>query len=1262
MAFGKRGFHTFSDTISRTMWGGDVRDVSTGDLSISLESQPVTSEPRDKCLRFHSASGAGSGRSLYPIHYMPHGLAYDDENLVKSHPTLWIRQRVLITTASAPSSGSISVMEFQHGDESVYRVVANSDGTLTLSTGATGVGTLTPRGTGSTAITFGQWFEIILAIDSAGATASVKLKREGDNDYSTEISASDIPNASEVAAFAIGPTINTLSGNGETSIYVDGFAVSDRSEADVLKRYVIAGSGCRDVSADTMALALVVPDGLFAGTYARVQYSREPGFLVPNATSFVAVSGAASSVLPILVSGLSAGTRYYYHFQVATADDAGAIVWTSETYQARTLRSTAKIAGKTNIVVSSCNHAYGAAHPYEIEENHISQVAADSGDLLMFMHVGDQGYEGANAASRGIEQDYGTAESYDDYEQMLREFVSDHAYHELMRAGMFLGQPDDHQFINDGDGRMKPGESLATVLANDWGGRQGTYQSGTTLGDLWTWGITSIDNWYSGHYLDKPTVGARYKSWVDGDTRIVLVDTRTERNPDTPIMVSTAQLSWIKDQIDEFVESSSKFLVFVCNGGWNERNTKTSEGWERVAPGQYYELMTYLNTHLPSTKKCCIARGDDHCGYLVQTVHETASGVSVTNASIGPEMVFSGVAASSFGSSGGSGVPHRYPIGDEGYPPANRMIRVSGGLLTIDHGAGVINAKAWAPEANNLDAEIVTLPDTILSGNASLGRGKHSVPPPLQGMWLHDVDTASIADLSGQGRTATFTGETLPTVVTGPSDWLAEAVSFDGSNDRIAFPGSAFVGAALPRTYMAWVSVPAFGEGSEVGILDLGRNTANGSSGRGLQLFAEDNAFSISAFGSRRISQKSALTTDTWYHVAIRVPEGATTTDQIELLIDGVQQALSTEAGSNQTLNTTVETVQYAGHLPHQGTYGASRIADFRSYNRALSDEEISQIIAGPEPINVTPPVLASDGTCTSGTWNSQSNGTITRLTTLYLTSDGSVVATSTATDPDFSADVTEGLIYHVVERASNDGGHDELEDTASASVMISGDGPEPDPPVLTTITVSPATVTIDDETTQQFTATGLDQYGDDFALTEIDWSVVTGSGSIDSEGLFTANGAGETIIRAAVGDVSDDATITVNAVVDPPALETITVSPATATVTAGSTQQFTATQLDQYGEPIETVPVIWSADTGTIDEAGLYTAPGAAGSDTVTATVGEVSGTASVTVTADEPELNTWPDTSKVATTETWYENGVLKTGTMTSGGASILYVIATN
>lgn len=92
----------------------------------------------------------------------------------------------------------------------------------------------------------------------------------------------------------------------------------------------------------------------------------------------------------------------------------------------------------------------------------------------------------------------------------------------------------------------------------------------------------------------------------------------------------------------------------------------------------------------------------------------------------------------------------------------------------------------------------------------------------------------------------------------------------------------------------------------------------------------------------------------------------------------------------------------------------------------------------------------------------------------------------------------------------------------------------------------------------------------------------------------------------------------------DPPELTTITVSPATATVAAGGTQQFTATQLDQYDEPIDAGDVEWSVNgDGSIDQNGLYTAPSEPATDEITATLGGVVGTATVVVIEAVPDTD---------------------------------------
>ena len=93
------------------------------------------------------------------------------------------------------------------------------------------------------------------------------------------------------------------------------------------------------------------------------------------------------------------------------------------------------------------------------------------------------------------------------------------------------------------------------------------------------------------------------------------------------------------------------------------------------------------------------------------------------------------------------------------------------------------------------------------------------------------------------------------------------------------------------------------------------------------------------------------------------------------------------------------------------------------------------------------------------------------------------------------------------------------------------------------------------------------------------------------------------------------------------PVLTTITVSPASASVQTGKTQQFTATGYDQNRVAMSPQPTFtWgvSVGGGTISAAGLFTAGSTAGGPfTVTAANGSVNGTAQVTVTSAPPDFS---------------------------------------
>jgi multidrug efflux system membrane fusion protein len=117
---------------------------------------------------------------------------------------------------------------------------------------------------------------------------------------------------------------------------------------------------------------------------------------------------------------------------------------------------------------------------------------------------------------------------------------------------------------------------------------------------------------------------------------------------------------------------------------------------------------------------------------------------------------------------------------------------------------------------------------------------------------------------------------------------------------------------------------------------------------------------------------------------------------------------------------------------------------------------------------------------------------------------------------------------------------------------------------------------------------------------------------------LSKAGTYGFTVTIANTGSLSVTSSVSV-AVAQ--TLTSIAVSPATATVNPGATQQFTATGLDQFNTPLAAQPrFVWSATAGKITEAGLFTAQDAPGSGKVTAGArapgrGALEGASTVTV-----------------------------------------------
>jgi hypothetical protein len=178
-------------------------------------------------------------------------------------------------------------------------------------------------------------------------------------------------------------------------------------------------------------------------------------------------------------------------------------------------------------------------------------------------------------------------------------------------------------------------------------------------------------------------------------------------------------------------------------------------------------------------------------------------------------------------------------------------------------------------------------------------------------------------------------------------------------------------------------------------------------------------------------------------------------------------------------------------------------------------------------------------------------------------------------------------------------------------------------PGALTTVTVSPASPSILEGATQQYTATGADAHGNAVAITPA-WSVIAGGGTIDAgTGLFTAGstpGLFTNTVQALASSVSGTASVTVTAPSAP--LTTIVVTPANPTLSGPQSKQFTATGYDASNNVVP-IPgtLVWSvapSTVGTIDSSGLFQFNGTdAGflNNAITVTNGTITGHASLTL-----------------------------------------------
>jgi hypothetical protein len=153
-----------------------------------------------------------------------------------------------------------------------------------------------------------------------------------------------------------------------------------------------------------------------------------------------------------------------------------------------------------------------------------------------------------------------------------------------------------------------------------------------------------------------------------------------------------------------------------------------------------------------------------------------------------------------------------------------------------------------------------------------------------------------------------------------------------------------------------------------------------------------------------------------------------------------------------------------------------------------------------------------------------------------------------------------------------------------------------PNPPPVTNavqVSVSPSAASMQLGAQQQFSArvSGTSN-------TAVTWSA--SSGTIVANGLYTAPGNAGTYTITAVSNSDQSKFSSALAVVSAPPTATVSISPANASISEANHLQFTAAV-----SGLSNAAVTWvvTRGSGKITQSGLYTAPGAAESDLITAT-----------------------------------------------------------
>jgi RHS repeat-associated protein len=491
---------------------------------------------------------------------------------------------------------------------------------------------------------------------------------------------------------------------------------------------------------------------------------------------------------------------------------------------------------------------------------------------------------------------------------------------------------------------------------------------------------------------------------------------------------------------------------------------------------------------------------------------------------------------------------------------------------------------------------------------------------PAAGTYAAAQNVAITSATSGASIRYTTDGST-PTSTTGTLYSTPVTVSANTTINAIAYRSDMTDSSVATAAYVISVASPTFNPAA--GTYAAAQSVAITSATSGASIrYTTDGSTPTSTTGTLYTGPVTVSVNTTINAIAYKTGMGDSTVATAAYVIGVASPTFTPAAGTYAaaqsvaiTSTTSGASIRYTtdGSTPtsttgtlYSGpiTVSVNTTINAIAYKTGMGD---STVATAAYAITVASPTF----TPAAGTYTSIQTVTINSATSgasIRYTTDGSTPTSTTGTV--YSAPLTVDSSMTIKAIAYKTGMADSSVASAAYTLNL--------PPI--TVSVDPTSATLYASQTQQFTATVANT-----ANTAVTWSAT--AGSINASGLYTAPSSiatQQSVTVTATSQADNTKTATATVTLMPPI--TVSVAPATVSLTAGQTQQFTATVTNAAN-----TAVTWSipqSAPGSISASGLYTAPST------------ISTSQNVTVTAKSQADNTTVGTATVNLVQV-YSNG---------------------